>query len=244
MERKGTELISFCIPFRSEELYRCMAFEFVSNWIAHCGIARGAEVLIGDPPGEFTRSGARNKAAAQATGDVLIFLDADSIPSFKGLRDAVSIALSNGWCFPYDEYVSLTKEATLRWYTERDEITFMPETDFEFIFPGPDPNDRPASVGACVVVTREAFEAAGKWDERFVGWSFEDRAFATALGAVAGPLTRIPGERIYHLWHPAPETERFGQPFMEYNRALWQEYLQYEHDSFAMKQYIANRNAT
>lgn len=59
-----------------------------------------------------------------------------------------------------------------------------------------------------VAVSRSLLNEVGGFDERFVGWGGEDRAFQFACDTLAGP-----GERIdamsYHLWHPsAPEKGR------------------------------------
>jgi glycosyltransferase involved in cell wall biosynthesis len=222
-------VISFCIPFRADKWKRKNSFEFVRSFLEEQW--PDDEVIEADT-GElpFGRSSSRNYAAKQAKGDVLIFLDADSFVWSAQIQHAVHAARSAGWSFPYDLYHSLTEEGS---------VSFMngvvPREDFfEFTFPGPDPIDRPASVGGCVVVRRDAFETVGGYDERFVGWSFEDRAFASSLAALYGPAPRIPGP-LYHLWHPAPEEECFGQPHMEENRSLYNRYREAEGNPPAMR---------
>jgi hypothetical protein len=54
---------------------------------------------------------------------------------------------------------------------------------------------------AVIVITRGLWNAVGGFDEGFVGWGFEDNAFAAACETFSGaPLLKLPGE-IWHLSH-------------------------------------------
>lgn len=224
--------MSFLIPFRSDDKQRILTFDYIRECIGDDW--PGCEIIVGDSPGEFNRSAARNDAASRATGDILIFVDADTYVPKTQIYAAARRVVSSAWAFPYDSYWAMTLGATERFIYGVNPT----EGDAEYIFPSP---ETPApSVGGCVVVRRDAFEAAGKWDERFIGWSFEDRAFAAALETIVGPEVRISGN-IYHLWHSAPETERFGQPHMEHNRMLYHEYLACAANPARMAQYLNER---
>lgn len=212
-------MISFCIPYRPVDQYRKEAFDVVHRSLVYDW--PDDEILIsdsGDDP--FSRSKSRNDAARSSTGDTLVFVDADSFVSKEQIQVAVTTATTFGWCFPYDRYYSLTPTGS-DYFRSFGEVATI--HDVLFTFPGPDPVDRPPSVGGCVVVRRGAFEAVGGYDERFLGWSFEDRAFAYALEALYGRARRVSGA-LYHLWHPTPEELCFGQPHMEDNRALCRRY--------------------
>ena len=60
------------------------------------------------------------------------------------------------------------------------------------------------SFDACssaVVVTRKTWDAVGGFDERFVGWGWEDVAFRCAVETVTGrELTKI-ASTCWHLFH-------------------------------------------
>lgn len=231
-------MITFCIPWRTDNSYREVTFQFVTQTLRKEWPED--EILVADTGSKpFSRSASRNAAAKMATGDVLVFLDADSYVSLYQLRQAVGRVVTEGapWGFPYDFYYSLTAPGTTKFMMEGK----VDEDDIVFTFPGPDPFDRPASVGGCVVVSKVAFEEVKGYDERFIGWSFEDRAFAYALEGRYGPAFRVPGA-LYHLWHPEPEKERFGQPRMEANRTLANLYRDAVDRPEVMGEIIANRS--
>jgi predicted glycosyltransferase involved in capsule biosynthesis len=154
--------------------------------------------------------------ATLAKGDVFVFVDADTYVPFAQIKDGVEVARHFGWSLPYETYYSLTAESTERFLNNDDK-----SLDFEFEFPGPDPIDRPPAVGGCIIVTRDAFETVNGYDDGFVGWGFEDRAFAASLWTLVHSLmVRVPGY-VYHLWHPAV---RFEQPNLQRSRERWAAY--------------------
>src|SRR5690606_20504372 len=55
--------------------------------------------------------------------------------------------------------------------------------------------------GGVNVVSRAMWEDVGGFDERFVGWGHEDRAFVHAVEVLHGPRARVPGHML-NLWHP------------------------------------------
>jgi predicted glycosyltransferase involved in capsule biosynthesis len=69
----------------------------------------------------------------------------------------------------------------------------------------------------------------GGYDERFIGWGWEDLAFSCSLGALCGELTRTAGSLV-HLYHEHPHEANFGQPNEPQNRALYERYYAAEHD--------------
>jgi len=234
-------VISFCIPFRTDNGHRETSFQFVTQTLKKEW--PDDEILIADSRDElFSRSKSRNAAAAKATGSVLVFLDADSYVPLRQLREAIT-AIENwagmDWMFPYSLYYSLTAPGTLKLMATGE----ADERDCVYVFPGPDPYDRPVSVGGCVIVRREAFERVGGYDERFIGWAFEDRAFAYSLEAFYGPALRVIGP-LYHLWHPDVETDKFAHPQMEANRALCNRYEAARNSPVAMRQIIEERGVT
>lgn len=213
-------MISFIIPFRSDGTReREYSFAFLTDWLEY--EFDGEEIIIADQPGEvFSRAGSRNTGAEIATGDTLVFMDADSWVSAEQLWEGINVCGRTThacWDFPYNVYYSLSRSGTEEFFDGDLNC------DYEYVFPGADPVDRPPSVGGCVVVSRHAFDTVHGYDETFFGWGFEDRAFALSLETLCGPVIRVPGP-LYHLWHPAPEEERFSQAHIEGNRVVYVAY--------------------
>jgi len=216
-------VISFIIPFRSdgtkerERSFKYVHDALVSDW-------PDDEVIVVDSGDQiFNRSASRNEGAAQASGDVLVFQDADSWVLERQIKVVLSHVTSCKtwglpWGLPYDTYFSLSERGTEEFYEG------FKSPHFDYVFPGPDPIDRPASVGGCVVVHRTAFETVHGYDEEFQGWGYEDRAFALSLETLCHGLVRAYGN-LYHLWHPEPEEQRFGQAWIEGNRAVYNAYV-------------------
>ena len=214
-------MISFIVPFRSDgSEERDRSFKYVYDSLAlHWP---DEEIIVSDSEeGPFNRAQARNFGARQAHGNTLVFVDADSFVPHNQMLQAVGYVEQRqwGWALPYTTYYSLTKAGTEKFYNE---MVIGPE-DCLWVFPGPDPWARPAAVGGGVVVPWESYEAVNGYDERFVGWGWEDASFALALDTLAGGRFRAEGP-LYHLWHPTVEQDQFNHPHLEHNRALFNEY--------------------
>lgn len=216
-------MISFIIPFHSDDPHRVFAREFVHQNLEqdfpHAQVLIGYKDMTTEP---FNRAAARNSLAKQAKGGVLVFLDADSVVPAAQLQQAVAQATSRGWALPYDHYYNLTNKGSARLYgVYTGTPTAFPPDEIEHVFPSA--QDPEPAVGGCVVVTKVIFDRVHGYDERFKGWGEEDRAFVLALEKLSAPMLRIPGP-LYHCWHPAPEEDRFGQPHFQMNRQLCNRY--------------------
>lgn len=178
---------------------------------------------------EFSRSNARNKALAKSTGNIIVVCDADTFCSDRFLLEAIrQVKQSNTWAFPYTRYYNLTKEKTesvLLGPSNADFVDDVKPEELEFDL---------ESVGGMQVFNRDALLEVGGWDENFNGWGYEDNSFALAAETILGPASRAEGF-VCHLWHPAPEESRFGQPAIEENRSRYMRYKSYRGDVDGMK---------
>lgn len=167
----------------------------LSRWKYFAGTT---EVIIGQPT-NFSRSHARNTAAEQASHDILVFADADTAFDFDAVAQAVEKLNDPNvpWVLPYGEkeYYNLTRE-----YSDilLDRKALLDIEDFEWEF-------RVKSWAGLLIVRREDFFKVGGYDERFIGWGWEDIAFRLKLDHEIGPHQRINDGRVYHLWHERPE---------------------------------------
>ena len=228
--------VGFVIPFwgisshriQSHDYLLSVLMEHFKDWDPP---AWGFERRYDDP---MERSATRNVLAARALEqgiDILVFIDADSIPSPTALIESIGhVMRTKHWLFPYSTYYNLTEKGSEDFKENPPWKHWRPEDgyEYEYVFPGPDPYDRPPAVGGSVILHREVWEKVRGYDERFQGWGGEDRAFALALETLAGDSVRYPAP-IYHLWHPAPENDRFGHPNWDYNRQLLERYQSANH---------------
>jgi hypothetical protein len=90
-------------------------------------------------------------------------------------------------------------------------------------------------VSSAVAVPRPLWDKVGGFDERFVGWGFEDNAFAAACQTMGGghTLERMAGE-LWHLHHATAPEGRRGTPTFMANKARAEVYHQALNDPAAM----------
>jgi glycosyltransferase involved in cell wall biosynthesis len=221
--------VDFVIPFWGDDPYRKASFTYLigmlDKWFADQDPPFMAHT---GPYNALSRSEARNTLARQSTADVIVFIDADSIPDPFALQESIdTVVMNKSWLFPFNRYYNLTQVGSEDFKLNPPWRVWRPEDGFEYeyVFPGPDPVDRPAAVGGSLVIHRDAWERTPGYDERFRGWGGEDRAFIMMLETLVGDGDRYPAP-IYHLWHPAPESDRFDNADWDYNRQLLERYRQ------------------
>jgi len=187
--------VSVMIPWR-EEPSRLRSLEYVQNWYRH---NLGVEPILCDTDHvEFNRAGARNECVRQATEQVIIINDADTIPELSPLLSAVAqIQIDSLAQLPYTLWRSL------------DEIAS------EAVMSGTAPSERPGleldgSVGGVMVTTRDIWTRHGGQDERFVAWGYEDAAWCMAHDTLVGAMRRHSGY-IYSLRHTPSVREETTQ---------------------------------
>lgn len=193
--------VAVCVPYRAGVPQRDRAWEYVRAW---WGDHHPVYVADGDK-GMMNRSRARNTAAAEAGDwDVAIFGDADTIGSHPLILEAATIAYETGHLsYPFTRFVGLTQSGTNQLLAGKPIRSIRKRYE--------------NSPGGIVCIRRDLFDEIGGWDEQFVGWGFEDVAFARAARTLGG-LSRLDGE-IMHLYHPAsPERNRNSQAYKS-NRA-------------------------
>lgn len=158
----------------------------------------GFEIVEGHhETGLFNRSAAINRAAAAAGDwDTAVIIDADVLIHRTNVRAGLVLAQRfNRVVFPFRVYQSLSQIGTSRvmagWTGDWSSVSVRAYWD---------------SVSCVVMVPRALWDQVGGMDERFVGWGWEDTAFACATDAVSGRL-RLEGT-LWHLWHPqSPERD-------------------------------------
>ncbi len=175
--------------------------------------------------GPFNRAAGCNRAVRQADDtaagwDVALIIDGDIIPERQAVIDGVALARESGaMVLPFTSRRDLNMRGTdliLSGRVPVDARALRPYTRRVY-------TDNLSSV---VIVARRLWEAAGGYDEAFVGWGMEDNAFAVTCETHGGPIRRTPGT-VWHLWHPTQQAEspHTHTHTLMANRARHQRYL-------------------
>lgn len=194
------------------------------DWPIH----QGFHTVHDDRP-EFCLSVASNRAArAAADWDVAIYVGADW---FAGTAAQVAAAAETAVAlgqlvFAHDRTVVLTADATRAFLKD-------PAVGRDFAL-SPMPHGGPLDLGWGVIhpntfsgvlaVPRDLWKQVGGFDERFIGWGFEDLCFWMACTTLGGGFQRVEGAAIYHLHHEQDRAVREEQPFHGQNQVLWERY--------------------
>ena len=205
-------MISFLIPVGGGNPTRDRAADFVIRRL--CLQFPNDEVCVGTNSDEpFNRSKARNDAFRQATGDVLVVCDSDTILPEKQIRLGASMLLAGApWVCPFTRYQPLDESET--------EIILKSPPFMEFKEPNrKHANEHRLASRGVQMLLRSDWEKCGGYDERFIGWGGEDRAAKQSYRSVLGEPVSIHGYSL-HLWHSRNIYDDNNQPFASKNFEL------------------------
>jgi predicted glycosyltransferase involved in capsule biosynthesis len=207
--------LSVVIPWKSDHAER----EDIFIWIYNRYLSfPNVKTLITAGNEDFTRSYARNQGVKQVNTDYVLLADADTIPRIEDIEQAYTL-LNNGapWvlCYADNEYYNLTQEKTL------ELLQFDPSVEVQR--PSPDEYEHRLTSWAGMIMLRKSdFDKVGGYDERFVGWGWEDNAFQLKMDNEIGKHVRTDGFAL-HMWHPRGSDE-FNTPSELVNRRIFEEY--------------------
>jgi glycosyltransferase involved in cell wall biosynthesis len=161
------------------------------------------------------RSAARNRGLERATGEVILFLDDDRIPtkdfvarhlSWHARQDCVLLGERRNIIFAEDELDALFASGAL--VTQFDDVVAGAGRDTAFnsfndwVLRDPHRGIRwfPFFTGNCSV-KRRFIDQAGRFDEAFTGWGYEDTDLGYRLSRLGLPFFRDSKLLNYHLVH-------------------------------------------
>ncbi len=175
--------------------------------------------------GPFNRSAAVNRAAGAAGDwDVAVIIDADVLCDPDRVRQGVEKAIATGrMILPFDVRKDLNQIGSQRVMAgERGSWARYIRQTYTDMCSG------------VVIVTRKLWDEVHGFDETFVGWGFEDNAFAAACETFAGaPLVKMPGE-LWHLYHATAKEGKRGTATHQRNSARAARYLEARGDRVAI----------
>jgi predicted glycosyltransferase involved in capsule biosynthesis len=187
---------SLCIPFYSRDARRLEILSWLSRY--YQSSFPTVELVVGFDTEYFdddqvNRSKMRNNAVRGAKNETVLILDADCWLSEAAVVEAVTrvragapVVQTHGVAYVSDAWTRVLLDANPAL------LRHIPD------------NYVHERAGICkgflFGMTRATFERVGGFDERFVGWGFEDDAFVAKVEHEVGPRQEI-AECGYHLSH-------------------------------------------
>lgn len=229
------ENVSIIIPFQTDHGPREEAFEWIKKY--YYRVMPQAELCIGllNEKG-INKSKAINLAAKKASRDIFVVADADIIYDPKIIVEAIKLLDQAPWVVPFTEIYNIEKPEVNRLLKTKPrwpiDIKQKECTKANWLYEG--------FAGKLFVIPRANFEAAGGFDERFIGWGGEDDAFSHAVQTICGKFVSVKGE-IYHLWHPASSYQT--NPHGQANGNLLNRYRSASGNDEEMMELISERNS-
>ncbi len=183
-------MIPVLVPRRPDGGRRDAIWEYLRGevWATSCfQVVEGTDG--GDGP--FNRSKALNRAALDAgSWDVAIIADSDTFVDPSQLLAALELATRTmRLAVTHTEWRNLTEATTVAMLARSGEV----ERLYDTVRTGG------LAVSGVLAVARPLWDQVGGFDEAFVGYGWEDLAFARACGIVRG-IERVPGP-AWHLNH-------------------------------------------
>ena len=156
----------------------------------------GADVIVASDGGtgtdQFNRHRAYNQAAAQAHTDILVYAESDMLIRFDQIDKAIALAAETPrLVVPFTERHELNADDSILVRNQQAN----PET-----FKADVVKPKPRRIGAINVVSQQALNMVGGWDETFTGCWWDDRAMHIAFDMCTAPTVWVDGP-AWHLWH-------------------------------------------
>jgi hypothetical protein len=172
-----------CIPWRPSPS-RIPAFNRVMDfWPGF-----GWPIITADSDTEiFSLAQARNNAVTQATTDVVIVADADTLIDPQNILTAVADPAGVWW--PFTKYRILTNTYLNTPIEQLAHVPYVNTWDGDGI----------AGVGGCIITTQKEWWRLGGQPPEFIGWGHEDVAF-TMIARTLSHVRRLPGH-LYAFEH-------------------------------------------
>ena len=179
-------------------------------------VARTLEpVVVRQEDRGFRAAAARNLGLTRCDGEVIVFLDGDTVPGpdYIARISRLPALLPDAMVGGRRRHVDLTEwtpEALLQWYSgERDAPREWPEPEWllqEYRRTDDllriDPRSFTFLIGAVLAGHRDLVQAIGGFDETFVGYGGEDYDVTYRAWAAGGVLAYVPDAVA---WHHGPE---------------------------------------
>lgn len=162
---------------------------FLPDWV------RYVHAPLDDEKTAFSRGRAFNAGAKAARSDLLIFHDGDILVPHAYAQEAYD-RFREGF-----EFINLKR--FIFYLDQKSSESIVAQDSVENQSPGFDAIVQNLVGGASFAIARSSYFDIGGFDERFVGWGYEDIEFMDRAKTLKGyPFDYLP---FIHLWHRAQE---------------------------------------
>ena len=223
--------VSILIPFRRGDLVQERNLEWLLA--RYRAFFPDYEIIVeedepGSPP--FAKAASLNRAFRRSSGDIILQSDAEVFCKPEQIRQAVEGCKKAGWALTYERVYKLNPAISQRIVQGSVEAD-PPELALGDILDSREARKAKTWWGFLVAVRQDVWPG---FDERFVGWGYEDVAFRFTLETLCGPPHWVKGN-LYHLWHSLisrEESQNSGQ--LAHNTRLFVRYRKALGDKVAM----------
>jgi predicted glycosyltransferase involved in capsule biosynthesis len=178
------------------------------------------QLLICHNDDEFRKSYCYNEAASKAKGDIFCFWDVDVMVDPKFVWESY-LRIDRGFqdhIYPFNGTFIDVQKLLFPWlenYHFDQMMGLWGDKDEDLHFASGE------SPGGCNMITREAFEKIGGYDQRFIGWGFEDTDFMQRSKKM-NRVSRIMDDDAI-CWHFNHEAIRTENPHYMRNLLIYNE---------------------
>lgn len=179
--------------------------------------------------GAFNKSWGFNVGVRFSQSAYLCFCDADTLLDVPIQSIIAHTAYGTEVIKPHRNTIDLTPEQTDQLRQSQSDA-YLKSMQVEPRHQRSAKGEFSSLASAMIVISRKAFDRLGGWDERFVGWGGEDDAMSHKIQRLRLSTLELAQHSAYHLWHPQPHTNTFGQAAYKSNLAIVQRYKRMTND--------------
>ncbi|MDP3066236.1 MAG: galactosyltransferase-related protein [Methanobacteriaceae archaeon] len=203
--------ISIILPYKSDNGQHDINFNYVFNRLKE-DFPKG-EIIVGeDSPGNssFNRSRAINSGVKKSSNDIIMIHDVDIILPKENVKQGINSLKTYPMIFPFWHFWHLPKTLSHKIIAGmKFDYHKLLEYNLQEVHPGG------TNGGGAQIIMKDAFNSIGGYDERFVGWGWEDVLFNFKMKEKYKPDGEsdwgkwLPNKNLFHLWHP-PAPKNMG----------------------------------
>ena len=194
--------LSIIIPYKYVNPVRDKTFQYIHEYYQEK--YPKSEICIGEDTTttkQFNCSNAINNGVKQSNGKYVFIVGADTFVPKEYVQKSVKQLKHSPFIIPFGYIYSLDPYISQRIVSHEDLSLNEIEKHGQkiSIIPG-DTHYTPKNSGV-QVMEKTFFNQMNGYDERFVGWGFEDTYFCWRVIKEVGDYPLLREGKIYHLWH-------------------------------------------